>query len=317
MVSRKSCFCLLMALVFTTVLLVAVGYRVLQPNTATMPLPLPHATGTPLTGTEADSDFHFTYQWNLRDCPSGTEILGDPASQTVDKIKGDAIWRMELTARDGKLTLRTELPEWRSGNPLCKIHTRFCITEKQPVWQRMPSTRRHRRRHFLLACELSVDYGFGLSHQTIYMQELVVDLADGAADLQAPAIPPSLARLPRTRILRGAATGLPERFCGSVVERELLRYLHHLALVEDAGTAAALLPGLKRRGEHLTEYFAEANAPWPECWGTGADTARTLARRVRPLLRHMQEHNCYGSAELLEFVNGPVFSRIFGPPTED
>ena len=115
-------------------------------------------------------------------------------------------------------------------------------------------------------------------------------------------------------MLRGAPTGLPERFCGTPTEKELLRYLFYLAMVEDSGTAAALLPGLKRRGQNLVDSMSDSTLPWPQCWKSGEETARELSRRVRPLLQHMQDNNCYNSAELAEFINGPIFSRIFGPP---
>lgn len=281
-----------------------------------MPLPLPHEEGTPLCGSEEKADFHFLYNWNLRDCPTETEILGDLEPEALEQVEGDAVWKIELTAKNGKLSLRATPPELEATSPFCKINARFCVTEKPLVQLRMPDTSIHPQRHFILACELTADYGFGLCRRTYYLQEMVVDLTDGAADLQQVSIPPSLSNLPRHHVLRGAATGLPERFCGTHTEKELLRYLFYFAMIEDSGTAAALLPGIKRRGVQLTEHFADKNKQWPNCWKNGADTARELSRRVRPLLRHMQDNNCYGSAALAEFVNGPIFSRIFGPPSD-
>lgn len=314
-VSRKSCFCLLISLVVTAVLVVMLGYRLLQQDTAEFPLPIPHAEGTALSGAEAEADFHFSYRWNLRDCPADTEILGAIEPAVTDLVMGDAIWGINLTAKEGKIIIKADAPVLKSSSPFCKIRARYCITEKPMIQLRMPNTRLHPQRHFILACELTADYGFGFSRQTYYLQEMVVDLIDGAADLQRPTIPASLSKLPRHHILRGAPTGLPERFCGTPTEKELLRYLFYLAMVEDSGTAAALLPGLKRRGQNLVDAMADGSLPWPECWGSGRDTALELSRRVRPLLQHMQENNCYNSAELAEFVNGPIFSRIFGPPS--
>lgn len=313
-VSRKSCFCMLMALVVTSVLVVTLGYRLLQSDTASMPLPLPHAQGTELSGNEAAADFRFVYKWNLKDCPTDTEVLGALEPTVAELVEGDAIWNIELAAVNGKLTLKADAPRLKASHPFCKIHGRFCVTEKPAVRLRMPDTTQHTQRHFVLACELTADYGFGFSKQTIYLQEMVVDLCDAAADLQQPTIPPSLSRLPRHHIQLGAPSGLPERFCGTPIERELMRYLFYLAMVEDAGTAAAILPGLERRGRQLVDSHTAKDAHWPDCWGIGTETARGLARKVRPLLQHMQEHNCYNSADLAEFVNGEVFSRIFGPP---
>ncbi len=315
-VSRKSCFCMLVSLVVTAVLAVMLGYRLLQRDTAEFPLPIPHAEGTALTGTEAAADFHFTYRWNLRDCPTGTEILGALDPTVADLIDGEALWSIALTAKNGKLTIKTDAPVLKSTSPFCKIRARYCITEKPVIQLRMPNTALHPQRRFILACELTADYGFGFSRRTYYLQEMAVDLADGAADLQQVTIPPSLGKLPRHHVLRGAPTGLPERFCGTPTEKELLRYLFYLAMAEDSGSAAALLPGLKRRGQNLVDTMADSSLPWPECWGSGAETARQLSRRVRPLLHHMQEHNCYNSADLAEFVNSPTFSRIFGPPAQ-
>lgn len=307
---------MLISLVITAVLVVTLGYRLLQRDTAEFPLPIPHAEGTVLTGTEAAADFHFTYRWNLRDCPTDTEILGSVDPGVIDMIDGEAIWSIELTAKEGKLTIKTDAPVLKSTSPFCKIHARYCITEKPVIRLRMPTTKLHPQRHFILACELTADYGFGISRQTYYLQEMAVDLADGAADLQPPTIPPALGKLPRHHVLRGAPSGLPERFCGTATEKELLRYLFYLAMVEDSGTAAALLPGLKRRGQTLVDSMSDSALPWPQCWKSGAETARELSHRVRPLLQHMQEKNCYNSAQLAEFVNGPIFSRIFGPPEQ-
>lgn len=314
-ISRKTCFCLLISFVFTVLLVVTIGYRILQSDRVSMPLPLPHAEGTMLKGTEAGADFRFTYRWNLRDCPTDTEILGDLEPPATQQVEGEAIWCIELIAENGKLTLKANPPALQSTSPLCKINARFCITEKPPVVLRMPNTTLHTQRHFVLACELAADYGFGYARRTCYLQELVVDLVDGAADLQQVTIPPSLRTMPRHHVLKGAESGLPERFCGTTTEKELLHYLFHLAMVEDTGTAAALLPGLKNRAERLVRLLTDKDKPWPDCWGSGADTAREISHRVQPLLRHMQDNNCYNSAELAEFVNGALFSRIFGPPT--
>lgn len=315
-VSRKSCFCMLISLVVTAVLVVMLGYRLLQRDTAEFPLPIPHTEGTALTGTEASADFHFTYRWNLRDCPTDTEILGFLAPTVADLIDGEALWSIELVAKNGRLSIKPDAPVLKSTSPFCKIRARYCITEKPVIQLRMPSTVLHPQRHFILACELTADYGFGFSRQTYYLQEMVVDLADGTADLQQVTIPPSLGKLPRHHVLRGAPTGLPERFCGTASEKELRRYLFYLAMVEDSGTAAALLPGLKRRGQNLIDTMADSSLPWPQCWKSGEETARELSRRVRPLLQHMQDNNCYNLAELAEFINGPIFSRIFGPPAQ-
>lgn len=305
---------MLISLVVTIVLAVTLGYRILQQNQVSMPLSLPHANGTSLSGAEEKADFHFVYRWNLRDCPTGTEILGAIEPSAIEQVAGDAIWNIELTAKKGKLTLKADPPALKSVSPFCKINARFCITEKPIVNLRMPDTQMHPHRHFILVCELGSDYGFGICRQTYYLQEMVVDLADGAADLQQVTIPPSLSQLPRHHVLRGAATGLPERFCGTPTEKELLRYLHLFAQIEDSGTAAALLPGIKRRADQLINTLTIHDKPWPDCWGSGAETARELSRRVLPLLRHMQEYNCYNSSTLAEFVNSPTFSRIFGPP---
>ena len=317
MFSRKSCLCLLLAFLTTAALVAAVVCHLSRSRNTAEQVPPPHASGTRLHDAEAHADFQFEYQWNLRDCPSGTVILGGLEPQTIHEMKGDAIWTIALTARDGTLTINSDIPQPESANPFCKLHARFYIAEKPTVMVRMPSTRRHSLRRFTLFCSLEADYGFGIKRRTAYLQELAVDLTDGAADLQAPGIPASLKEQPHTYILRGAPTGLPERFCGTAAERELLRYLFELAKVENAATAAALLPQLRQRGQQLIDSFADASAPWPDCWGRGAGTARSLSRKVLPLLAHMQEHNCYDSAALAEFINVPIFCRIFGDAQEE
>ncbi len=316
MFSRKSCLCLLLAFLTTATLVAAVVCHLSRSHSTASQVPPPHTSGTRLHDTEAHADFQFEYHWNLRDCPSGTVILGDLEPQTTSELKGDTIWTIALTARDGTLTIKSDIPQPESANPLCKLHARFYIAEKPTITVRMPSTRRHPLRRFTLFCSLEADYGFGIKRRTAYLQELAVDLPDGAADLQPPTIPASLKDQPRTYILRGAPSGLPERFCGTAAERELLRYLFELAKVENTATADAQLPYLRQRGQQLIDTFADASAPWPACWGSGASTAHSLARKVLPLLAHMQEHNCYDSAEWADFINGPIFCRIFGDAEE-
>ena len=131
-ISRKTCFCLLISFVFTVLLVVTIGYRILQSDRVSMPLPLPHAEGTMLKGTEAEADFRFTYRWNLRDCPTDTEILGDLEPPATQQVEGEAIWCIELIAENGKLTLKADPPALQSMSPLCKINARFCITESRP-----------------------------------------------------------------------------------------------------------------------------------------------------------------------------------------
>ena len=95
---------MLISLAITAILATGLGYRLLQPNRVSMPLPLPHAKGTPLSGQEENADFHFLYHWNLRDCPTDTEILGDLEPEAIKQVTGDAVWEIELTAKNGKLS---------------------------------------------------------------------------------------------------------------------------------------------------------------------------------------------------------------------
>lgn len=285
---------------------------ILQEDTTILLAPQGGESAVSLPDKEKGCNMRLTHRQNLK-APAGKALLlGDSAASAFELLQGEPEWAVEIEARDGKLSIRTQAPQLLPADDWHHAESRFFVRESGRTLLRMPDTSTHMQHHFILACELTITPPYpGKPCHSILMQELVVDLHDSAADLIVPMVPPSLAHLPATQLRSASPTGLPERFCGSVAEQELQRYLFRLAVICDKATAEQQVPILLRKGNELIKLHC-GNEAWPACWGKAADTAQECAQRCLPLLQHMQEHDCYGSPQLAEFINGPTFELIFG-----
>ena len=186
--------------------------------------------------------------------------------------------------------------------------------------RRQPSGKRHCIRHILLSCEQTSPQG-----NTVYLQLLEVDATLGSADLiPCGATPPRYAALlPTTDYRSSAPTGLPEKYNGSPLRRDMLRLLYAMAAVDSPTMAAKGTPEIAAFAWQLAARAPMPNTPWPDCWGDAAQDARTIARHLTPTLLYFHENDCFGCQELADFINSPNFARIFGenftehPPMPD
>lgn len=252
------------------------------------------------------------YTWNLANSPARTVFVGD--EDIFRRLKGKAAWTLNFSTEGEKLIIGSAAPILHAESSLRHTHTQYGIYDMGHSHLRMPNGKIHRQQHIMLVWKISMQQSFQNKESTcLAVQEIVLDAEDGAADLVTPVLPKSVTLdNPVRHLVAGAPSGLPERFCGSRVEQELLRFLFRMASVCDEQTARTLAPKLRHLGHELLENFANPAQPWPDCWGTAAPTARLVAHRVIPLLQEWQANGCYGVAELADFVNGPVFGRIFG-----
>ncbi len=272
------------------------------------------------------------YTWDLRAHPSGTLVMGAQEPDAFALLR-EARWPIRLRQQGGTLTVEAGEPVFQAADGLSSVRTRFHVLHAGRGLQRMPNGRDHILYHVVLICDVSVQPPFWQPAQrTLAMQELVLDLVDGAVDLdptpqagftRAPWVKgrpfpmQPVGALPPCRLISsGAPTGLPERYCGSPRQRQLTRLVYTMADLVDGGQVRFLMPGLRRGARELVELLPEPAAPWPQCWGSEAAMAEQLSQRMVPVLEYLEEHDCFGSQELADFINGEDFGRLFGGTVE-
>lgn len=270
--------------------------------TAAKPVPLPLQTADAMA---------LNYRWQLGENPPHTLLLGD--ADAVDMLEPLEPWEVSLTFGDGSCKLRSSAPHPAAKDKLSKTDSRFYVAYTGQSLLRMPNGGTHIQYHFALAAEISITPSWWQQEKKlILLQELIVDPTDKAADLVTPRVPASMAHLPVQQVVSGKAAALPARFCGTAAEQALERYLFRMATLRSAEAVADQLPMLQSKAEELAELYTDPELPWPDCWGRAADKAQENARRVIPILQQLQEEDCYGSQELADFINSPLFARIFG-----
>ena len=108
-----------------------------------------------------------------------------------------------------------------------------------------------------------------------------------------------------------ADADLPALYYGTEREKALQYLLYELADCVYHHNTAGLHEYISKATEYV-EQLTTADADWPHCWEEGAAEAKRAAQLIEPTLTYLQEVNCLDSQELADFVNGPVFARIFG-----
>lgn len=251
------------------------------------------------------------YRWYLKDSPTHTLLLGD--TETLQQLAGEPMWAVSLRFENGQLKVESAAPRIKAADRFTAADSRFYVLPCGTSLLHMPDGDIHVQYHFRLACEITLTPSFFRPQQhLIAMQELMVDVADKAADLVPTSVPASMAHLPAVTVFSGKEPALPSRFCGTAAEQGLEKTLFHLAQLTDARAVTQQLPILRANAAQLVELYADADQPWPQCWGTAAAKAEEVAVRIIPLLQRLDEADCYGNQELIDFINGPVFMRLFG-----
>lgn len=251
------------------------------------------------------------YRWQLAENPSHTLLLGD--AETLTLLQAAQPWEISAEFAGGELRLHSVPPQLAAKDTCVKTDARFYVKQAGTSVLYLPSGTAHTQYHITMAAEITLTPCFWQQpRHLILMQQMVLDPVDKAADLVTPAVPAALAHLPAQQVISGRAAALPARFCGSTAEQELERFLFLMAALRSAEDTETRLPMLRRKAQEMAELYTNPDLPWPDCWGRAADKARQNAQRVIPVLQRLQEEDCYGSAELADFINGPLFTRLFG-----
>lgn len=260
---------------------------------------------------------HFT--WDPADLPTTSLLLSSCEEPEVPRRCPKH--ELHLFVDGDKLGL-TEKPSLEVDEDESKEQVGFVYEPsfRRPTLLRMPDGSTHPQYHLLLRQRMTRQPYFRQAEEAIALTELVIDPLDGTVDVVTPDVPADVTEqdYPVRRLCRAQNDPpLPTRFCGTETEQSLQRYLFLVAAMHNAETARRLLPAVIARGQKLVDTSCDTEKPFPECWGEAADTARTNHRRLLPYLLRLRELDCFDVPELADFINSPLFARLFGDSWND
>lgn len=280
------------------------------------PLPagqmLPPAVSYREDNAQLISGMDIRYDWAFDQLPQGSVVLADTPEPSLPAEC--PAWRLHITAEGGSLSINGEEIASPMGNPVHRIGVHTSATFLPATLLHMPDGTIHPQYHLLLRAEMQSRDWLLRGERCIILTELVLDPHDGTADTVRADVPAEDAReLPYRRdFYEETPTGLPTRFCGSAPEQALQRYLYLLCAMHHAESVRRLLPVVRSRGQLLVDTYADNDKSFPECWGCAAETAEENHRRILPYLLRLRDCECFDSAELADFINSPLFGRLFG-----
>lgn len=256
---------------------------------------------------------NFEYDWELTDSPNNTLLLGKNAPSIFSLIQ-PAKWHISCSTQDGKCVLRSTPPLLKAKDSTSQVRSRFLAEPGMPFKQRYPDGSVRTIRSVNLICELWIYRSFFRPPLHAFaIQEILIDPIGGSADLCKPYSALYVARgMEHSFVTHSSQAQLPALYCGSECEQLLTRMLYMLAAVDSETQAQIRTKKIHTTAQNLLAMQQAPSAPWPDCWGDAAPTATQIARRIVPALVRLQENDCYGHKELVQFINGDMFSRIFG-----
>lgn len=263
--------------------------------------------------------FSCDYVWDFSHHPTHTVLMGDLEPDAFSLLE-DAQWRIHLETKDGELHVSYDQPVLHAKNRMSQVRADYLSYFVFPhLYRLMPDGQIHVEYNIFLLCEVTITPSFwGKPIHTFAIQNLMVDIMDASVDVTAPKIPARFGKdLPYKKLEQGAVAKLPSRYCGSPAEQGMTQVLYMLSDIRVPFSAGFQAEKVRALAEKTVSLYADASKPWPDCWGDDADVARRLSQRVVPTLLRLQEKDCYKSQPLADFINSPVFARIFGESFPD
>lgn len=261
----------------------------------------------------ADSDFSFTHTIKLHEPHRGTWF--DGGLQSVHPQIQPAEWNIRVYCENGKLKVAAEPPEIRSDMAQMQVSWFAGIGDVSHV--RRPNGRTHAEYLLHIGCSMKRTGCFWQEpEREMFIQFITVDVDDKAADFGTALLTstndPFFSRF--KQCTEGPAPELPARYCDSPMDNALMRILHMLAACTE-DTHEILTPRIITGATQLSRFASEA--AWPDCWGAASETASRISYRVGPTLLYLAENECFGNQQLIDFINGPVFAKVFGENFSD
>lgn len=273
----------------------------------------------PADTTVTDSgNLRFHYTWDLKNSPAHTVTVGDPAHCALAHLTS-ASWELSVDVSGTAITISSPALSYSSASALNQISIeRHADILRDPSPIRQPNGALHRYIYLWLATEITVTPSFwGTPSTTILYQTIRLDVQDGCADLIAPDIPISVRHLPRRESSATVPTGLPERYCGTPTEREILTILYTLADTTSPELAEKNAHLLTHKIRSLINSAHNPQLPWPDSWENAATTVQTSASRLGPTLSYLKENHYFHSKQLESLVHSSDFATLFGNTIEE
>ena len=286
---------------------------------------------------EENKPFSMSFLWSFSPALDFMRILGsgavEPDCTQTDKLTAP---KVSLETVDGKLIARFSLhcrkslengiiavddkcpdilpPQQKAV--ACKKQSTTCHAEQvRQIRRRQPSGEYHVIRHILLSCIVPIHDE--AKAPTIYLQQIEVDTQAGTVDLIPCMTPARYAQLPARDYRTLTNSGLQEKYNGAPIRRDMLRLLYAIAAIDSPLQAATAANELDTFAWDLAKRAPEPKKDWPHNWGQYAEDAQEIAKELTPTLIYLQEHNCFDSEELADFINGSAFGAIFGDSFTD
>lgn len=289
---------------------VALGYRpALSPDEAQSIAATPLVVALKDEG-EQTADWGFTYTWDLAQSPGYTIREGDAEPSAFSLLK-EPRWEISVEARNGKLIINAPAPLLHTQDPTSQVTTKTRVRPLGTYRLRTADGSMHVKRMLMLVCQAQVmPSWWGEITSTSLLQVIMLDMTDGTADLINPQ---NMGLGTKGELLLSMApSGLPARYNGSACRRELLLLHDALCSVSSPLEARQVAEHLNIQGQRVVTQYAAPELEWPHNWGNDAETAEEIHKSIIPTLQFLQEQDCFGSQELADFINGPVFGAIFG-----
>ncbi len=245
------------------------------------------------------------YTWNLTRHPNGTLLMGDTQPDAFRMLQ-HATWNIDIRTQNGKMEASYNTPVLHAQDSTHRVKTEYRAYFTRPTLRYTPNGNIAAEHRLHLCCQVTITPCFwGKPICTSATQILRIIPNMGAVDLESAYYAADQV------VTENTEADLPALCYGTEREKALQYLLYELAdLIYSHNTA-----GLHEYIEKATEYVEKlttADAAWPHCWEEGAAEAKRAAQLIEPTLTYLQEVNCLESQELADFVNGPVFARIFG-----
>ena len=289
---------------------VALGYRpALSPDRASGDAATPLVV--PLqTERETASAWSFDYEWNLAESAGYAVREGDVEPSAFSLLE-EPRWMISVEAQNGSLSIVAPPPLLHAQDGTCQVLTQSQVLPLGSYCIRTADGSTHTKRLFMLRCRAQiVPSWWGKVVSTCVVQVMMVDVIDGTADLLNPQNLGLGAG--GELVVSMSSSGLPERYSGSACRRELLLLHDALCSVDSPLMARKVAAHLAAQGQRVVSLYAVPELEWPHNWGNDAETAQQIHESIIPTLLFLQQRDCFGSPELADFINGPVFGAIFG-----
>ncbi|MBE6418875.1 MAG: hypothetical protein E7031_01960 [Akkermansiaceae bacterium] len=264
---------------------------------------------TKLSRHDGSNDIRFEYRWQLNKSPRGTVLRGCLQPDAFSIIQ-PAEWNIKVYTQDGQLRADVDTPVLHATDTTQKVETVYYAYFSAPTLYYSPNGTLVAEHSLHLCCDVTITPAWWRTPIHTRAEQIIrINPTLGCADLVCHT--QKNANGSEKIVLDAEEAKLPARFCGTKREQILQFLLYEFA---DAAQSAdsARLQQFYQCAQSYTEQLTTPDKAWPDCWEEASAQARRGAQLIEPTLAIIQNNNCYNMQELADFINGPIFARIFG-----